>query len=77
MRWESRLRGGVEKKKTSVPLSISFIEEAWICRRGAIFQRFSVKRRQVQGERESESRARGGVKNKTTKKPPVPLCTPR
>ena len=29
---------------------------------------FLVKRRQARGERESESRARGGVKNKTTKK---------
>ena len=46
-------------------------------RTGAIFQHFSVKRRQAQGERESESRAKGGVKNKTTKKTPKPLCTPR
>ena len=46
------------KTRKRKPLTLSFIEEAWICRRGAIFQRFSVKRRQAQGERESESRAR-------------------
>ena len=47
--------------------TLSFIEEAWICRTGVIFQRFSVKRRQARSGRESESRARGGVKNTTTK----------
>ena len=56
-----------DMKKDKKEETLSFIEEAWICRTGAIFQRFSVKRRQARGERESESRARGGVKNKTTK----------
>ena len=55
------------KTRKRKPWTLSFIEEAWICRTGAIFQRFSVKRRQARSERESESRARGGVKNTTTK----------
>ena len=54
------------KTRKRKPWTLSFIEEVWICRTGAIFQRFSVERRQARGERESESRARGGVKNKTT-----------
>ena len=53
-----------DMKKDKKEETLSFIEEAWICRTGAIFQRFSVKQRQARGERESESRARGGVKKK-------------
>ena len=68
----------MKKDKKEETMRLNFIEEAWICRTGAISQRFSVKRRQVRGERESESRARGGVKNeKSYEKTPVPLCTPR
>ena len=59
-----------KKEETMNP----FIKEAWICRTGAIFQRFSVARRQVRGERESEPRARGGVKKK--KNPRKNTCTP-
>ena len=66
-----------KKEETMNP----FIKEAWICRTGAVFQRFSVERRQVRGERESEPLARGGVKKKKKKKnhekTPVPLCTPK
>ena len=53
-----------KKEETMNP----FIKEAWICRTGAVFQRFSVERRQVRGERESEPLARGGVKRKKKKK---------
>ena len=66
-----------KKEETMNP----FIKEAWICRTGAVFQRFSVERRQVRGERESEPLARGGVKKKkkqtNNEKTPVPLCTPK
>ena len=67
-----------DMKKDKKEETLSFIEEAWICRTGAIFQRFSVKRRQAQSECESESHTRGGLHcgKKTTKKTPVPLCTP-
>ena len=68
----------MKKDKKAKPWTLNFIKEGWICRTGAIFQRFSVKRKQAQSEREGESRARGGVKKKkTTKKTPVPLCTPK
>ena len=40
------------KTRKRKPWTLSFIEEAWICRTGAIFQRFSVKRRQAQSDRE-------------------------
>ena len=42
------------KKKTRKrkPWTLTFIEEAWIHRTGAIFQRFSIKRRQARSERE-------------------------
>ena len=50
------------KTRKRQPRTLSFIEEVWICRTGAIFQCFSVKRRQGRGEHESESRARRGVK---------------
>ena len=55
------------KKRT-----ISLIEEAWICRTGAVFQRFFVKRRLARSERENASREREGVK----KKPRKITCTP-
>ena len=61
-----------KKEETMNP----FIKEAWICRTGAVFQRFSVERRQVRGERESEPLARGGVKRKKKKKPRKNTCTP-
>ena len=50
------------KKDKKVETMKPFIKEAWICRTGAVFQRFSVEWREARGERESESRARGGVK---------------
>ena len=50
-----------DMKKDKKEETLSFIEEAWICRTGAIFQRFSVKRRQAQSECESESHTRGGL----------------
>ena len=73
---ETRKKQERNKKETRKrkPWTLSFIEEAWICRTGAIFQRFSVKRRQARSERESESRARGGVKNTTTKTHHWILC---
>ena len=40
------------KTRKRKPWTLSFIEEAWICRTGAIFQRFSVKRRQAGSDRE-------------------------
>ena len=44
----------MKKDKKGKPWPLSFIEEAWICRTGAISQGISVKRRQVRGERESD-----------------------
>ena len=44
-----RIEKETRKRK---PWTLSFIEEAWICRTGAIFQRFSVKRRQAGSDRE-------------------------
>ena len=38
--------------RTKKQWTLSFIEEAWICRTGAICQRFSVKRRQAGSDRE-------------------------
>ena len=60
------------KTRKRKPWTISFIEEAWICRTGAVFQRFLVKRRLARSERESASREREGVK----KKPRKITCTP-
>ena len=40
------------KTRKRKPWILSFIEEAWICRTGAIFQRFSVKWRQARNDRE-------------------------
>ena len=57
-----------DMKKDKKEETLSFIEEAWICRTGAILQRFSIKRRQARGKRESESRARG-VKKKHERTP--------
>ena len=56
------IRFDMKKTRKRQPRTLSFIEEVWICRTGAIFQCFSVKRRQGRGEHESESRARRGVK---------------
>ena len=36
-----------DMKKDKKEETLSFIEEAWICRTGAILQRFSIKRRQA------------------------------
>ena len=55
------------KTRKRKPWTLSFIEEAWICRTGVIFQRFSVRQRQARSKRESEPRKRGGKKNTTTK----------
>ena len=58
-----------KRKPWSLSYIEDYIEEAWICRTGAMFRRFSVKRRQARSEHEGESHARGGVKKKknTTK----------
>ena len=40
------------KTRKKKPWTRCFIEEAWICRTGAIFQRFSVKRRQAWSDHE-------------------------
>ena len=47
-----------DMKKDKKEETLSFIEEAWICRTGAIFQRFSVKRRQAQSECERRTALR-------------------
>ena len=62
-----------DMKKDKKEETLSFIEEAWICRTGAILQRFSIKRRQTRGKRESESRARG-VKKKKHERTPYPYA---
>ena len=63
------------KTRKRKPWTLSFIEEAWICRKGAIFQNFSVKRSKARGKRESESRARGRVKRKPQKNTCTPMLT--
>ena len=59
------------KTRKRKPRTHNFIEKAWICRTGPIFQRFSVIRRQARSERERRS------PKKKTKKTPATLCTPR
>ena len=60
-----------DMKKDKEEETLSFIEEAWICRTGAILQRFSIKRRQAR-ERVTRERSK-----KKTRKNTVPLCTLR
>ena len=57
------------------PWTLSFIEEAWICRTGPIFQRFLVKRRQVWSDREMRLTLERRKKKKTRKNTAAPMHT--
>ena len=51
------------KTRKRKPWTLSFIEEAWICRTGATFQRFSVKRRQAWSDCEARVTLERSEKN--------------
>ena len=61
------IRHDVKKDKKEETVNLQFHWGGLDLQNRRNFQRFSVKQKQARGERESESRASGGMKNKTTK----------